>query len=252
MILELTVMTFNLRTDLSEDGSNAWSYRKEKVVKTIRENDPDILGIQEGMHHMVGYLQTSLPEYEMIGKGRDGDEQGEYNAIFYKKIMLNLIDEDQFWLSETPDIPGSMDWDTGCTRICTWGTFLPADESPAAFIFLNTHLDHLSQLAREKGSQLLGNTVETALQAEIPVILAGDFNAAPDNEAIRYLESLGLERLSTEGGTFHNFSGKSDDALIDYIFISKGIQTVEAKIDRRDFAGKYPSDHYPVIGKLEI
>src|SRR5699024_10150910 len=136
--LKLNVMTFNLRMDTPDDGGNAWPHRSEHVMDTIRAHQPDILGTQEGFHHMVREITASLPEYGMIGEGRGGAEEDEYNAIFYYEKTLQLIDDGQFWLSETPEVPGSVDWNSGCTRICTWGSFALKHDPSVRLLAYNT------------------------------------------------------------------------------------------------------------------
>lgn len=250
IILKLTVMTFNLRMDTPDDGKNAWPYRKEHVLDVIHTYEPAILGTQEGFHHMVEHINVHLTEYGMIGEGRAGGEADEYNAIFYHKKTLKLIDSGQFWLSETPDVPGSVDWDSGCTRICTWGKFSLQNEPSIKVMAFNTHLDHASQLAREKGGHLLTSKIKPTLEQGTPIILTGDFNAEPDNKTIQQIEASGLQKMYTEGNTFHDFSGGEAGKQIDYIFTSGSPGT--GKVDRRHFNGKYPSDHYPVVGTVDL
>lgn len=245
-------MTFNLRMDTVDDGKNAWSHRKEQVLQTIKGHDPDILSIQEGLQHMLAYLRTSLSTYRMIGEGRDGGEEGEYNAIFYKKEVLALKQHGQFWLSETPEVSGSISWGSGCRRICTWGEFACVDNISNTFYAYNTHLDNASQQARKKGSEVIASKLTPILQDHSPALLTGDFNCEPDNEVIKHIEGIGMTRLHIQGKTFHDFLGGIAGRPIDYIFLSGQYEIKEAIIDRCHLNEKYPSDHYPIIAKVNI
>lgn len=248
--MTIKTMTFNLRTHVPSDGKNAWPYRDEIVVQTIKSNEPLILGVQEGLHEMVTKLQYSLPDYQMIGEGRGGGEFDEYNAVFYNREVLSLTNDGQFWLSETPEVVNSRSWKSDCPRICTWGEFEFKNDSSRQFAFFNTHLDHISQEAREKGSQLIGTKIEPYITQNIPVILTGDFNVKPDNKVMQILEDAHLFRVHTEGRTFHDFKGGIDGEPIDYIFISKHLKAQHAKVERYSVGGAYPSDHYPVLADL--
>src|SRR5699024_11559461 len=90
--------------------------------------------------NVTGVQTCALPisAYNMIGEGRDGGKSGEYNTVFYKRDVLTLKNQGQFWLSETPDIPGSISWNSGCKRICTWGNFSYSDNTSNTFYVYNT------------------------------------------------------------------------------------------------------------------
>jgi hypothetical protein len=103
--------TNNLRYDNVHDGINGWANRKEQVKKLIQFHDFDIFGTQEGLINQVKGI-AELPQYNWIGKGRDdGKEAGEHCAIFYKKDRFKLLENGDFWLSETPDKP-TIGWDS--------------------------------------------------------------------------------------------------------------------------------------------
>src|SRR4051812_11904056 len=91
---DLRVMTFNLRVRVILDGPNYWDFRKDLVVRTIREFDPDVLGTQEGLADMERYLQSRLPDYGFVGVGRDdGKRGGEMCGVFYKTSKFIKLDE---------------------------------------------------------------------------------------------------------------------------------------------------------------
>ena len=107
----VNVMSFNIRYDNPEDSLDNWEYRKERAANAIRFYDVDILGTQEVLHNQLEDLKQRLPEYEVIGVGReDGKEKGEYSALWYKRERFNLLDSGYFWLSETPEVAGSKGW----------------------------------------------------------------------------------------------------------------------------------------------
>ncbi len=91
----------------------------------------------------------------MLGVGRDdGKQKGEYSAIFYDTTRLQAIQSKTFWLSETPEMPGSKSWDAAITRVVTWVKFRDRKTKKIFFAF-NTHFDHIGQVARRESAKLL-------------------------------------------------------------------------------------------------
>lgn len=91
-----------------------WSVRLPLIISQINWEYPDILGLQEALDHQYLDLVQELTPlgYTGIGVGReDGKRQGEYAPIFWKENLFELVNHSYFWLSETPEIPGSVGWD---------------------------------------------------------------------------------------------------------------------------------------------
>ncbi|NOV03830.1 endonuclease/exonuclease/phosphatase family protein [Paenibacillus planticolens] len=260
--MNISLMTYNLRTCLAQDGDNAWEYRYDKVAAMIREHSPLLLGTQEGNTSMLEDLQ--LEEYHWIGEDRLGDRGDEHCAIYFKKDELDVVEHGTFWLSEQPEIPASISWDSSLPRICTWGHFRHKGTGTELLLF-NTHLDHQGQQAREQGVRLIWERIKELRAAkEIPVLLTGDFNSQPDSMVIRFMrgEPVWDEALvdmsdaysmmvGPVGASFHdNYTGRIEGEPIDYIFVTPDVQVSSIQIDRRRIDGRYPSDHYPVVAHL--
>ncbi|MCP3028540.1 endonuclease/exonuclease/phosphatase family protein [Halobacillus sp. A5] len=256
--MELKIGTFNIRVNLEQDGLDSWKHRADKVSALIEEHDPVVLGVQEALLPMTQDMETALPDYRWIGEGRRGGMSDEFCPIFYNHRLVECEYEGQFWLSDQPEVPGSISWDSDFPRICTWGHFrfkqAPRDE----FIVYNTHLDHISLQAREKGIALIWEKIYSHyVSRKIPVVLMGDFNSIPRDRAIRFIRGKllvqdafsSLEALP--GKTFHQFKGGTEGDPIDYIFCTTDVKVKETEIDRRQIKGRYPSDHYPVFTTLE-
>lgn len=255
----LTVATFNLRMDTPNDGNNAWSHRKGLVNALIRFHDFDIFGTQEGFAHQLHDI-IAAGDYARIGTGRDGGSEGEHSAILYKKDRLILLDSGDFWFSETPD-KVSKGWDaTCCNRVCSWGKFQDR-KSGKAFFFFNAHYDHQGHVARRESSKLLLHKIN-AIAQNTPVISVGDFNATPDTKPIQIIEKSDLLKdayhLSQQPpygtkGTFNDFKHNAPlKDRIDYIFATSGVDVVKYGVLNEMPYGKFPSDHFPVMAKVQI
>jgi endonuclease/exonuclease/phosphatase family metal-dependent hydrolase len=137
------------------DGKNIWSARVPVIQTFLNEASFDIIGMQEVTHQQLLDLKKMLPDYDYAGTGReDGREKGEYCPIFYKKSKYTLMAKSQFWLSETPEIPGSMSWEGTYPRIVTW-VKLVSNKTGHIFFVFNTHFCHMSELARENSANLI-------------------------------------------------------------------------------------------------
>ena len=260
---ELRVMCFNIRYSAAGDTiENGWPNRKARVVATIRQFDPDLLGLQEVLADQYDSLRDLLPDYTAVGVARDdGARDGEWSAIFYRTARLAPLDSGTFWLSENPDEVGSSSWDAACVRICTW-VKLRDRATGMQLLHANTHFDHRSGLARI-GSAMLLNTRLRALAGDAPVILTGDFNATEKSETYKILVNstkVGASQFldayrevhpqpSGDEATFHAFKGIKAGSRIDWILHTGQFKPISAEIVR-SAAPPFPSDHYPVTAVL--
>lgn len=259
---DIRVMTFNIRYNTERDSVNAWPHRKELAASQIRFHRIDVVGLQEALVGQILDLQLQLPAYKYVGVGRDkGDEKGEFSAILYDTTRLQVIEQATFWLSETPEVPGSRGWDAALPRIVTWAKFKDRKTKKNFFLF-NTHFDHMGKLARKNSAELLLKKVNEIAGKET-FIVTGDFNAHPDDEPIKIIgdtnNPLGLidtkliseEKHYGPTGTFNGFQSKeTSDQPIDYIFIKKGFKVKQHATLSQTWNGRFSSDHFPVMAVL--
>lgn len=282
----LRVMSYNVRYDTDADGRHAWSRRHSRVVETITTIDPDVVGLQEPLSHQLEYLDANLSAYSFVGVGReDGKSEGEFVPIGYRTERFERIDWGAFWLSATPDEPGSMGWDAACPRVTTW-VALRLDDGPSLTVF-DTHFDHRSALARHRSAQVLRSTVADAL-ASGPVIVTGDLNCPESTSPYEILVgdpsdpgtvagSGGSSALSGSGDpdeagddpvlrdclhaadtehrgprrTYHAFSGIPLERR-DYVLVDPSIAVVSSRtIDERE-PDSFSSDHFPIAADVAV
>jgi endonuclease/exonuclease/phosphatase family metal-dependent hydrolase len=257
----LRILSFNIRYDNPSDGAHRWSFRRDAVIKTLRDADPDLIGLQEVRKSQLDELADRLPGYRWLGVGRDdGREAGEFAPIFYRASRFELKENGTFWLSETPDLPGEPAWGAGLRRIVTWGRFVDRQNGRDWRLF-NAHLDHESQEARLKGSRLLLKRARPAA-ARQAIVVAGDFNCTPEMPAYALLTApqSGLydarERsvYPPEGPplSFHPFFDGRAIARIDYVLVNRWVQVLRHRTLAEPSAGRFPSDHFPVAVDLEL
>lgn len=253
-------MSFNIRNMHSRDGANGWDQRREMVCDLVRRHRPDILGTQEAYFPQVEDLRRALPEYAVLGVGRDdGKRAGEHCALFVLCRRWQVGASGTFWFSETPDAAGSRHWTREHARICTWAYLIGDTGSP--FVVYNVHMDHEAQLAREKSSVLIAEHIRR-FYPDTPALVMGDFNMEEANPAMRPLLETNalrlrdtfrpLHPLTPRQGTFHGFTGARDGEKIDYILASEAFQTVETNIVYESTEGRFPSDHFPLVARVRL
>ncbi|UMB61945.1 endonuclease/exonuclease/phosphatase family protein [Lutibacter sp. A80] len=257
---KLSIMTYNIRYGNANDGKNHWHKRKEFLSDQINYYHPDIFGIQEGLQHQVHFLDSVLVDYNYIGVGRDdGKTKGEYSAIFYNSKSFTAIENNTFWLSETPS-EISVGWDAAMERICTYGLFENVTTKQQFYVF-NTHFDHIGTQARIKSAELIIEKITEFNLKNLPVMLMGDLNLTPEAKPIQLLskvlnDSKSISKTKPFGpiGTFNGFKfNKPVTDRIDYIFTSRKNITVEKYAVLSDSKNcKYPSDHLPVFVEVSI
>ncbi len=254
-VTTLNVASFNLRMDTPNDKLDAWPNRKEMVNELIRFHDFDLFGTQEGFIHQINDI-LQQGGYGYVGAGRDdGESAGEHSAIFYKKDRFLVLDNGDFWLSETPDVPGK-GWDANCcNRVCSWAKFKDVTSGKVFFVF-NVHYDHQGVVARRESSLLLLQRISEIAEGYTSIV-TGDFNATPDSEPIQLIRNDGLLNDSYEVaiqppygpvGTFNSFNINAEmKNRIDYVWVTKDVMVNKYGVLTDVQYGHFPSDHFPVM-----
>jgi endonuclease/exonuclease/phosphatase family metal-dependent hydrolase len=268
----LKVMSFNIRGDFdleaATNSSEAWNslsenHRRDLVIRSISGFNPDVLGVQEAFQHQLVDLEKGLPGYEFSGVGRDdGEKAGEHSAIFYRTDRFRRAKEGTFWLSNSPDRPGSVFPGAACVRIASWVILADNRSGGKEFLVLNTHWDHVSAPARQHAAILIRRQIKT-LAGGRSILVTGDMNDTEDSVPLETLlgtEAKGLSLYDSfrevvpqrgkDEATYHGFSGEPAGSRIDYILHSRDFKAKDVAILHANFDGRYPSDHFPVTAVL--
>ncbi|MBC7990549.1 MAG: endonuclease/exonuclease/phosphatase family protein [Luteimonas sp.] len=252
----LRVMSFNIRLPIAADGANRWEQRKALIARTLREQHPDIIGTQE-LHRPQGDdIVRRLPQYAWFGRDRRGGHDDEHMGVFYRKDRLRVVESGDFWLSDTPEVPGSISWGHPYPRMVTWALFERSSDRRRFYLF-NTHLPYRDEDddARERGARLIASRL-ALLPAGTPVIVTGDFNTAPDSHTHALLAAALTDAWDSAPlrtgpqATFHDFTGKPDHR-IDWI-LYRGMRPLSVHTITSHQGGRYPSDHFPVVAEFDF
>ena len=260
---ELRVMSFNVRGARHADGNNEWKKRAALNVDVIRRWSPDLIGFQEFQRGNQETYEKELPGYESIlGPKYENKKPHAFNAVFWDAERLELLDSGGFWLSETP---GSFSgaWNTAQRRAANWLHFRLVPEG-REFVHLNTHLDHKSIPARQKGTKLIVEELDA--MGDAPILVTGDFNAEPGKPVYQTFMESGFEDTHVRVGnertkTFHRFEGegfspkrKDREFRMDWVLVRDGgggsWDVASCEVVRDCDPPVFPSDHYPVNARL--
>jgi endonuclease/exonuclease/phosphatase family metal-dependent hydrolase len=255
----IKVMSFNIRYGLAADGENHWNHRKGLALARIHAFAPDLLGLQECRDDaQADFIRAGLPDYHFFGvhRGGPGDTGLEMAPLLFRRAAFTLLDCGCFWLSETPDIPGSMGWDSDYPRTVSWAR-LACGQTGAELAYVNTHFDY-QPAGVDGGARCLRQWLDQQ-GAQTPVIVTGDFNAGKQSNAHRLLtgdraliDVYGqVHPQQANAPTFHGFGVPEEPADIDWILVSPHFRALEANIDCSHNGALFPSDHYPLTASLD-
>ena len=248
----LKVMSYNIRLGSGKDGTNSWALRYTATEEMLKDQKPDVFGVQEALDYQVHYIED-MCGYESVGVGReDGKKEGEHMSIFWNKKTVSMLKWGTFWLSETPQKP-SKGWDAACFRTATWA-LMKDKKTGKKFYFVNTHLDHEGKEAQKNGLKLIVEKIAEMNPEGLPMVLTGDFNIEPSNPALADLDTRmqSTRKIAekTDDLTTYNGWGKSS-MMIDYIYVSGFSSCPEYQTVTKRYADrKFISDHYPICATL--
>jgi endonuclease/exonuclease/phosphatase family metal-dependent hydrolase len=262
----IRVATYNILFDLYDhnlEEVNRWPQRLPRIVELIEEMQPDILGVQElypnQLEQLMPYLENTFTFYARAC------EDGELNGIFYQKERFEVVDQQIWYMTETPEIPSS--------ETLTMLQLKDLKTGQVLAIF-NTHLAFSKIEKRDFQAQFIVKKIELFAN-KMPVILMGDMNTFPqrldltnlpfyDGDEIhriftsKYLRDA--KEVSTLGhlGPMGTFTNSSDNGIpfkgtgtpgifLDHIYVSDGIKVFLHAVQPGTVNGHFPSDHMPVI-----
>ncbi|MBE6796489.1 MAG: endonuclease/exonuclease/phosphatase family protein [Ruminococcaceae bacterium] len=252
----MRIMSFNIRC--TNVGKDSWEDRIGIVSQTIIESEADSVGVQEATPEWMAALRETVGDmYAYVGVGRDdGDNEGEYSAIFYLKDKYNAIDSGTFWLSETPD-KVSFGWDAACRRVCTW-VVLENKETSEKYVHINSHFDHIGISARKNSVDMI---VDKAKEyTDLPVVFTADMNVKQGSDNYNQFVESGVLRdtkfattNTMDYCTYHDTKPQNHkDDVIDYVMINEHFDAVAYRVVTEGIDGRFVSDHYPIYADLII
>ena len=252
---QLRVASFN---NQCENEYHPWAERADRVTRLFNDMDWDLVGMQEPFWSQMQDMEKALPQYGWVGCSTDGKRENgkyHYNAIFYLKDRLEVLDNGQFWFSKRPSSKGSKSWDSHTSRFCVWARFLDK-RSGKEFYCFNAHFDHKGEQARQESAKLLLKKIGE-IAGDVPFVVTGDFNTVEDSPAYNILVDGGLKdswsaspyRIGSLIASWNDWKPASKlekPGNFDHVFVSEGSDVISWRLITREYDGQTPSDHYPI------
>lgn len=280
------IISFNVQV---ESGSKVRAdIRADMLRDLLDQYMPDSIGLQEVTPLWRSMMESFIfnDSYASVGEPRAAGQ--EATPIYYRVDKYELIDSGTFWLSDTPDVPGSKFETSQYIRICTWA-HLRDRVTGKEFVHFNTHLDNLGggdgRTLRKQQFTVILRFMQRF--GDIPKIVTGDFNQAAVNSEKKqysvYKTMIGVNPFKLEDGTevyspFSNARYEAPDNMpegicatmvashdpngtkynpakepIDYVLYSRdSLTALSYKILLFDRGGMYLSDHLPVVCNIKF
>jgi endonuclease/exonuclease/phosphatase family metal-dependent hydrolase len=224
----LTIMTYNIHQGFGMDNR----LDPEEIAGAVRQADPDVLGLQEADAGRVPsmsidevlWLSRTLNMYSAYGPSWDSS----YGVAVLSKYPI--IQETRHLLTSAKQ-----------QRSCLETTI---DLGARTLTFYSVHLGLDSQERERQLDEVLSYT----LRAKAPKIIVGDFNANPDSHEIGRVREQ-FDNAFELGGIGHGYTSPADAPaeIIDYVFVSPGIQVASAEV-----VNSLASDHLPVAAQVQL
>lgn len=257
--MNLTLVSSNIRFDNPADGANSWPHRRSLLTSTLLAHNPDIIATQEGRYDQLKEFEKLLGDYQIIDQHRSWIKERMYPTIFVRKNIFEILKSEDLWLSETPDLAGSLSFGSAFPRLMTWMKVQPKN-SKLNFLVVNTHLDHIKKETRAEQMKVLLQEIKRIKEPTSNLILMGDFNDSPDSEIRTILQNEIPDLKDTwkcfhshEETSHHTFNGLCPDgSRIDWILVQENLGIESCEMDKSQSEGRYPSDHFPIVCRIKF
>ena len=251
------VMSFNVRSmNMTEQKEqDVWENRRDACCAMINHYRPVMMGVQECSKGQRDYIKNRCRGYEVVGRTKDKDVNGEQTAIFYLKDSVTVQESGTFWLTDTPDQLSILDGHYHY-RTATWiKAFHKSTDK--VFYHINTHLDNCGNDFRSVELEIILDFVKKNC-ADYPVVMTADWNENDEHSLFNDLymtfkNARFTASVTDRGATFNNFGANTDYLRIDHVFYKGFASCSKFAADRQAWSGHaYISDHYPVYAILNF
>ena len=237
-----------------------WEERKVSLDAAFKAIAPDIIGFQEMESFQRGddgsvnlardWLLAQNPGYA-AGASGDWRTFPSTQPIFYRTDRFTLLDQGWFFFSDTPDVIYSRTFDGSYPAFAS--TVRLRDRDGTILTVVNVHFEYRSGSNRLASARLVADRIAPLIAAGERVVLIGDLNALRGSRTAGILKDAGLSFLPVAGSTYHLNRGINLFGAIDHIAIAGPIAPEgPPQVLRRQFAGRWPSDHYAVVADLRM
>ncbi len=242
----LRLMTYNVHGCRGMDGK----FAPQRIARVIARERPDVVCLQEldqertrsGGIDQVAVIASRLQADYRFHAVAEVDDGAFGNAVLSAHPLRVVAAGPLPGAARVKDVFNLED------RGALWVTL---DVGGRTVNIINTHLSILERERRIQVEALLGPKWLRHPAAGGPVILTGDFNASPDSQTVRRLEtvlrsSVGADRKDRN---LRTWSGRMPLRRIDHVMVRGGIEVSDVYVPRTRLS-RVASDHLPLVVDL--
>lgn len=229
----IKVMCFNIRMSGEKTGYNA-----QPFANLILEHNPDVVALQEvdynvsrsGSKDFLTEIASLTGLFPLFAKAIETGG-GEYGVAILSKYPVTASKIEQL-----PFPSGTKE-----QRVALVSEIMFPNDFKLRFV--STHLDHSSDAVRTEMVRELNSS--NVLSGNNPVLLGGDFNAKPSDNAI----AVGMMKWKLIGDNTNTFPADKPTSKIDYIF---GYPASKWNVVSYKVPATSISDHCPIVAEVEF
>ncbi|HEY3061018.1 MAG TPA: endonuclease/exonuclease/phosphatase family protein [Chloroflexota bacterium] len=231
---ELRVFNYNIHQGLDYYSVPSIS----AIAETIEANTADLVSLQEvnrgwnisGGVDYAAWLRWRFPGYYVV--------YGPMQTQLFGGLILSKYPIVDFGWQRYPRGQSTN------TRGFVWTTI---SSRAGELTFVTTHLTPYSGFDSDRAVQ--ADVLRQFWRSRPRFIIGGDFNAEPDDDAIRMLQQAGLQDIAAKVGLGQRptYSAGQPSERIDYIFAGPDVAPVTA-----DVPMSLASDHLPVSATVRV
>ncbi len=231
---ELEIFDYNIH-----EAFNVYSVPDpEAVARVIEASGADLVGLQEvgrgwniiGGPDLVAWLRWRFPQYRVIFTPLLGD-------------MVGVVILSRYPVSAT----GSIRYARRKSRFSYGLQWATIPTAAGDLLLINNHLSPYPGFEQDRAAQ--ANELLRFWKGRNRTIALGDFNAGPEEEAIKLLMAAGLVDTGAPHGlaTAFTYSSARPSERRDYIFSSRDIESLAAAVPKTT-----ASDHLPFAARVRL
>jgi endonuclease/exonuclease/phosphatase family metal-dependent hydrolase len=257
--MKVCLISSNIRFDNPADGENSWIHRRDLLANTLLKHRPDLIATPEGRYNQLKDFESVLGNYQVIDQHRSWIKERMYPSFYLRSGAFEVLRSEDLWLSETPEVAGSLSFGSSFPRLMTWVKIQPK-ATERNLLIVNTHLDHMNSQTRLEQTKVLVRGIKSRREEGSQLVIMGDFNEGPSGDVRDILNNAFPELIDSwklcnlkEETSHHAFNGECQNgSRIDWILVDKNLEVEDCFLEKTVFSGRYPSDHFPVICRLKI
>jgi endonuclease/exonuclease/phosphatase family metal-dependent hydrolase len=222
---DLKVISYNIRSSDSKDGTNSWVYRYAASAEMIKDQKADVIALQEARKDQIKFIEENFKDYKSVG---------ENTTVFWNKKTVSMLK-------------------SGTVDSATWA-LIKDKKTGEKFYIVNADLEKTAAADRKAAVNAILDKVAQMNTDSLPVVLTGGLYMKPADPAMAEVEAKMQNARKTAPktdnvGTYNNWGKNSD--ILDHICYSGFSECLEYQTVTKRYADrKFVSDHFPIMALL--